>query len=89
MTNTERPDAIAGAILEGKVAVLVDGTPFALIAPITIFKLFQSSEDYYQKFDIATFCGCCASFPLWYRCFSLHYILLSPRFIKKCRQRPC
>ena len=33
MTNTERPDAIAGAILEGKVAVLVDGTPFALIAP--------------------------------------------------------
>lgn len=55
ITNTERPDAIAGAILEGKIAILVDGTPFALIAPITIFKLFQSSEDYYQKFDIATF----------------------------------
>ncbi|WP_240913065.1 MULTISPECIES: spore germination protein [Paenibacillus] len=55
LTNSERPDAIAGAILEGKVAILVDGSPFVLIAPITIFKLFQSSEDYYQKFDIATF----------------------------------
>ncbi|WP_179281094.1 spore germination protein [Paenibacillus sp. XY044] len=55
LTNSERPDAIAGAILEGKVAILVDGSPFVLIAPITIFKLFQSSEDYYQAFDIATF----------------------------------
>lgn len=55
ITNTERPDAIAGAILEGKVAILVDGSPFVLLAPVTIFKLFQSSEDYYQKFDIATF----------------------------------
>lgn len=55
MTNTERPDAIAGALLEGKVAILVDGSPFVLLAPVTIFKLFQSSEDYYQKFDIATF----------------------------------
>ncbi|WP_432806722.1 spore germination protein [Paenibacillus lactis] len=55
ITNTERPDAVAGAVLEGKVAILVDGTPFVLIAPITIFKLFQSSEDYYQKHDIATF----------------------------------
>lgn len=55
MLNTERPDAVAGNLLEGQVAVLVDGTPYALLAPATFFKFFQSSEDYYQRYDIATF----------------------------------
>ncbi|CAG7629820.1 Spore germination protein B1 [Paenibacillus solanacearum] len=53
--NTERPDAAAAGILEGQVVILVDGTPFVLIAPVTFFKFFQSSEDYYQRFDIASF----------------------------------
>ncbi|KRF43021.1 spore gernimation protein KA [Paenibacillus sp. Soil787] len=53
--NTERPDSVAASILEGQVAVLVDGTPFVLILPITFFKFFLASEDYYQRFDIATF----------------------------------
>ncbi|WP_378093325.1 spore germination protein [Cohnella hongkongensis] len=53
--NTERPDAIAGHLLEGHCAVLVDGTPFALVLPVTFFKFFLSSEDYYQRFDIITF----------------------------------
>ena len=55
MLNTERPDAVAGNLLEGQVAVLVDGTPYVLLAPATFFKFFQSSEDYYQRYDIATF----------------------------------
>lgn len=55
MLNTERPDTAAGCLLDGQVAILVDGTPFALIAPVTFFKFFQSSEDYYQRYDIATF----------------------------------
>ncbi|KRE92194.1 spore gernimation protein KA [Paenibacillus sp. Soil766] len=55
LINTERPDAVAGNLLEGQVAVLVDGTPFVLIAPVTFFKFFQSSEDYYQRYDIASF----------------------------------
>ncbi len=33
MGNTERPDVVAAKILEGRVAILVDGTPFALTAP--------------------------------------------------------
>ncbi|MGG6314135.1 spore germination protein [Paenibacillus macerans] len=53
--NTERPDAVAGGILEGQVGILVDGTPFALQAPSTFFNFFQSSEDYYERFDISSF----------------------------------
>ncbi|WP_373458161.1 spore germination protein [Paenibacillus harenae] len=55
LQNTERPDAIAAGLLEGQVAIIVDGSPFALLAPVTFFKFFQSSEDYYQSYDIATF----------------------------------
>ncbi|MFC5703092.1 spore germination protein [Cohnella faecalis] len=55
MQNTERPDAIAAGLLEGQVALVVDGTPFVLIMPATFTKFFQSSEDYYQRFDVATF----------------------------------
>lgn len=55
MINTERPDAVAGNLLDGQVAVMVDGTPFVLILPVTFFKFFQSSEDYYQRYDISSF----------------------------------
>ncbi len=53
--NSERPDTVAAALLEGRVAIIVAGTPIALIAPTTFFSFFQSSEDYYQRYDIATF----------------------------------
>ena len=33
--NTERPDRVIGALLEGRVAILLDGTPYALIVPVT------------------------------------------------------
>ncbi|MHA7966819.1 spore germination protein [Paenibacillus sp. CAU 1782] len=55
LKNTERPDAIAGGILEGQIAIMVDGSPFVLLAPVTLFQLFHSPEDYYNRFDIATF----------------------------------
>ncbi|TYP79246.1 spore germination protein [Paenibacillus methanolicus] len=55
LMNTERPDAAAGALLEGQFAIMVDGTPFVLLGPVTFHKFFQSPEDYYQRFDIATF----------------------------------
>ncbi len=47
--STERPDVVCGNLLEGRIAILVDGTPFVLIAPTTLFALLQSSEDYYQR----------------------------------------
>lgn len=52
---TERPDVVSAALLEGRTSILVDGTPFALIAPATLFTLLQSPEDYYQRFIIGTF----------------------------------
>lgn len=55
MLNTERPDTVAGSLLDGQVAILIDGTPFALIAPVTFFNFFQTTEDYYQRYDISTF----------------------------------
>jgi len=52
--NTERPDVVVSNILEGRIAILTDGTPMALIGPITFFQLFSTPEDYYQKPDIAS-----------------------------------
>lgn len=48
--NTERPDVVAANLLEGRVAIFVDGTPSVLIAPMTMYSMMQSAEDYYQRF---------------------------------------
>lgn len=47
--NTERPDRVISALMEGRVAILLDGTPFALIVPVTFIMLLQSPEDYYER----------------------------------------
>ncbi|MFC0560303.1 spore germination protein [Halalkalibacter alkalisediminis] len=47
--STERPDRVIGALLEGRVTILLDGTPFALIVPVTFSMLLQSPEDYYER----------------------------------------
>ncbi|MCL5676583.1 MAG: spore germination protein, partial [Firmicutes bacterium] len=52
--NTERPDIAASSLLEGRVAVLTDGTPFTLIVPTTFFQLWQANEDYYERFIISS-----------------------------------
>ncbi|MEK5164091.1 spore germination protein [Paenibacillus sp. FSL R5-0527] len=52
--HTERPDKVAAAILQGKVIILLDGTPFALILPTTFVSLIQSPEDYYERWQIGT-----------------------------------
>ncbi|WHY74892.1 spore germination protein [Fictibacillus enclensis] len=54
LINTERPDTAASNLLEGRVVILVDGTPFVLIAPIGFFSLLQSPEDYYQRFIVSS-----------------------------------
>jgi len=52
--HTERPDTVSGNLLEGRIAIFVDGTPFVLIAPAVFIQFFQAVEDYYARFDIAT-----------------------------------
>lgn len=51
---TERPDVVCAALLEGRIALLVDGTPIAIIAPVTMFMLMQSAEDYYSRYVAAS-----------------------------------
>ncbi len=45
--KTERPDVVAARLLEGRIAVIVDGTPVVLTMPYLFSENFQSSEDYY------------------------------------------
>lgn len=52
---TEKPDVAAAKILEGRVAIIVDGTPFVLTVPFVFLESFQAPEDYYLKFYFATF----------------------------------
>ncbi len=53
--NTEKPDILAAKILEGRVAVLVDGSPIALTVPYLLIEDFQSPNDYYGSAYSATF----------------------------------
>lgn len=49
LQNTERPDRVMSGLLEGRAAILLEGTPFALIAPFTLPMIIQSPEDYYER----------------------------------------
>lgn len=48
--TTERPDVVAARLLEGRCAVVVDGSPVVLTAPFLFQECFQSNDDYYINF---------------------------------------
>ncbi|MFZ5631567.1 MAG: spore germination protein [Bacillota bacterium] len=52
--HTERPDRVAAALLEGRVAVLTDGTPITLVVPGEFITFMQSPEDYYERYILGT-----------------------------------
>ncbi len=52
--NSERPDVIASNLMEGRVAIIVDGTPFVLTVPCLFIENFQIAEDYYQRADFGS-----------------------------------
>lgn len=52
---TERPDRTVAHLVEGHVAVLVDGTPWVLLVPVTVNAMMQSPDDYYVHFYPGTF----------------------------------
>ncbi|WP_249435835.1 spore germination protein [Paenibacillus sp. Marseille-Q4541] len=68
---TERPDTVVANLLEGKFAILVDGTPFCLIGPVTMWQMLQASEDYYERFFISNFLR-------WIRLFFMMVALFLP-----------
>ena len=53
--NSERPDKVAAKLLEGRIAVLVDGSPVVLTVPYVFAEGFQISEDYAKSTFFATF----------------------------------
>ena len=69
--NSEKPDVIASKLLEGKVAILVDGSPMVLTVPFIFLEDLQSGDDYYNNHSRA-------SFVRWIRIFSVFITILTP-----------
>lgn len=64
---TERPDTLVSSLLEGRIGIMVDGSPQTLIVPVTFFSLMQSPEDYFQRYIAAT----------WIRWIRFFFVLAS------------
>ncbi len=71
MGQTERPDVVASKLLEGRVALFVDGSPVALTAPYLFIENFQSNEDYYQHYYYT-------SFSRWLRILAFFLTIAAP-----------
>jgi hypothetical protein len=54
LLTTERPDKFAASLVEGKVGIVIDGTPFCLLAPAILSDFFQAGDDYNEKWLAAT-----------------------------------
>ena len=52
--TTERPDRAVHALLEGRIILLCDNSPLALILPTDFNSFLQTSDDYYNRFEIAS-----------------------------------
>jgi spore germination protein KA len=52
---TEKPDVVIGKLLEGRIALILDGTPIVLTIPYLFIENFQNSEDYYLSFFYTSF----------------------------------
>ena len=50
INHTDRVDKVAAFLLEGRVAVMVDGTPNIMTVPALFIELFHNPEDYYQRY---------------------------------------
>ncbi|MFZ3590793.1 spore germination protein [Bacillus sp. DJP31] len=83
--DTERPDRVAAVLAEGKVVVLVEDSPQALIAPTTLIEFFSSYEDYLFNWYVASFIRLLRVFavafsilitPIYVAALTFHYELI-------------
>ena len=51
--KTARPDVLASKLLEGRIGVILDGSPVAITLPYIFAESFQSPDDYYQSYHYA------------------------------------
>ncbi|MDA2027878.1 MULTISPECIES: spore germination protein [unclassified Bacillus cereus group] len=83
--NTERNDRVTKALIDGKIAIFVDGSPNVLLTPVSYFDFFISPEDYNVSWLYATFSrvlrliavlfSICAA-PLYVAVLNYHYELI-------------
>ncbi|WP_145800494.1 spore germination protein, partial [Bacillus paralicheniformis] len=52
--NTERPDKVSSALFNGRIAIFVDYSPFALIVPASFGMVMQSPDDFYERWIATT-----------------------------------
>ncbi len=69
--DSEKPDVVAAKILEGRVCIIVDGSPIILTVPFVYLEDFQSGDDYYGDHARATFLR-------WLRLASIFITILTP-----------
>lgn len=75
MLNSERPDVVAAGLLEGRVAILTNGSPSTLVAPMTFWAGLQAPDDYSHRFLFI-------SLVRWIRyVFTIISVLLPPLYI--------
>lgn len=55
LLSTERPDRTVANLMDGRIAILADNSPSALIAPVTFFSFFQSPDDYSSRWYFGSF----------------------------------
>lgn len=55
--STERPDKAMAMLLEGRLVVLLDGTPVTMVAPVSLFSFLQAPDDYNTSWIFGTFIG--------------------------------
>ena len=53
--TTERPDRAAAAVLEGRIVLVTDHSPQVLILPSDYNSFFQTSDDWYNRFQVASY----------------------------------
>ncbi|GIP39995.1 putative membrane protein YfkQ [Paenibacillus sp. J31TS4] len=68
---TERPEVVAQAVMTGRLAIMIDGTPFVLLVPTVFINFMQASEDFNERFQIGTLLR-------WLRYLLLFASLLTP-----------
>ena len=51
---TERPDKISAGMMDGRIAIMIDGTPFVLLAPATFGDFMQAGDDYYENWVVGS-----------------------------------
>ena len=80
--STERPDVVAGKLLEGRIALFLDGSPVVLTLPFLFIEYFQSDEDYYLNYFFTSI-GRILRIVAFFITTSLPAIYVS-LFIRKC-----